>query len=62
MARRHDASPRNRRKTLHHANCLLDELLALQSEASKSLDGFRYAIGRACRIINRLESEVEADE
>jgi hypothetical protein len=59
--RRHAASSRNRRKALHHANCLMDELVFLHSDHIKRMTSLQYAIGRITRLVNRLEAEVAAD-
>jgi hypothetical protein len=58
---RHEASPRNRRKALHHARSLRDELRDMLAKHAEAFDGFRFALGRVNRIINRLETEVEAE-
>ena len=60
-ARRHNAGTRNRKKALHHAKCLRDELHSLHEGALKAFDKYRYAIGRVYRLLNRLETEVEYD-
>jgi hypothetical protein len=59
---RHVASPRNRRKLLHHAKCLRDELEFLANTSAKLLDNYRYALGRTNRIINRIKAELQVDE
>lgn len=59
---RHDASPRNRRKALHHAKCARNEVVAIRDMLSKMDDQCRYALGRLDRITNRLTSELKHDE
>ena len=54
---RHEASPRNRRKMLHNAECLLDELLFLQAHALKRLTNLKYAVHRANTLVNRIKAE-----
>ena len=61
--RRHEASPRNRKKMLHFAENLLEELKHLDGELYRLRDEHvRYALGRAFRLVNRLHSEVENDQ
>jgi hypothetical protein len=60
--RRHDATARNRRKALHHAECLQSEIEFVDRDLRRMSDNMRYALGRVARIINRLKSEVEADK
>jgi hypothetical protein len=59
---RHSASPRNRRKTLHHAQCGRAEVACIRDLLAKLDDKCRYALGRFDRIINRLEAEVAHDQ
>jgi hypothetical protein len=59
---RHEASPRNRRKALHHAKCGREEVNSIRDQLSKIDDKCRYALGRLDRIINRLTTELEHDE
>ena len=59
---RHSASVRNRRKALHNAKALKDEVEFLHSDATKRLVNLQYALHRVCRLVNRLEAEVQADE
>ena len=55
---RHDAGPRNRKKALHHAKCLLDELDHIDRNLRRLLDEhMRYARGRIYRLVNRLRAE-----
>lgn len=58
---RHEASRRNRRKALHNAKSLLEELLFLQGDALKRLTNLQYAVHRANTLVNRLEAEVLRD-
>lgn len=55
---RHEASLRNRRKALHHAECGLEEVQFIRNELTALDDKCRYAIGRLHRIINRLKAEL----
>lgn len=60
--RRHDASARNRGKSLHHAKCLLGELEFIDRDLRRLInEHVEYALGRAYKVVNRLRSEVEAD-
>jgi hypothetical protein len=59
---RHEASARNRRKALHNAECLLEEVLFLQSEAIKHLTNLKYLVHRANTLVNRLKGEVIQDK
>ena len=59
---RHKASARNRRKALHNAECLLEELLFLQAEAVKRMTNLDYAIHRANTLVNRLKGEALQDD
>jgi hypothetical protein len=56
---RHKAGERNRRKALHNAECLLEEVLFLQTEALKRLTNLNYAVHRASTLVNRLKAEVD---
>jgi hypothetical protein len=58
---RHKSDARNRRKSLHNAECLLDELLFLQGNALKRLTNLQYAVHRANTLVNRLKAEVAQD-
>ena len=59
---RHSASARNRRKALHNAECLLEELLYLQNEALKRLTNLKYAVHRANTMVNRVKAESLQDK
>jgi quinol monooxygenase YgiN len=59
---RHEASERNRRKALHNAECLLEELLYLHSESVKRETNLKYAIHRANTLVNRLKAEAAKDK
>jgi hypothetical protein len=54
---RHSAGERNRRKALHNAKCLLEELEFLHKEAVERMVNLKYAIHRACTLVNRLKAE-----
>jgi hypothetical protein len=56
---RHAAGPRNRRKSLHHAKVLLESLQYVDARLRRLLDEeVRYQLGRAARLVNRLQAEV----
>ena len=55
---RHQASARNRKKALHHAKCLHEELEYIHTRLRRMVDeNMRYALGRIERLVNRLEAE-----
>ena len=58
---RHSASARNRRKALHNAECLLEEIEFLHAEAVKREVNFKYAVHRASTLVNRLKAETLVD-
>ena len=58
---RHASSARNRRKALHNAECLLEELVFLHGEAAKRETNLKYAIHRANTLLNRLKAEFTED-
>ncbi len=59
---RHDAGTRNRKKALHHAKCLLDELDYIDRGLRRLTDEhLRYVLGRAARLVNRLLAEIHKD-
>ena len=58
---RHEASPRNRRKALHNARSLLEELVFLHGDALKRQTNLAYAVHRANTLVNRLEAEALQD-
>lgn len=58
---RHSASARNRRKALHNAECLLEELQFLHSEHTVRAVNLKYAIHRAATLVNRLKAEAIAN-
>ena len=59
---RHEACARNRRKALHNAECLLEEVEFLHAEALKRLTNLKYAVHRANTLVNRLKAEVLQDK
>jgi hypothetical protein len=58
---RHSASPRNRRKALHHVGNLKEELKHLHSETIVLLEKQQRLIMLACKIENRLLAETKED-
>jgi hypothetical protein len=54
---RHEASVRNRRKMLKLSRDLLEDLEHLYVQHIKMRNNIEYSIGRARRIINRLEAK-----
>jgi hypothetical protein len=58
---RHASGVRNRRKALHNAECLLEELVFLHAEAAKRETNLKYAIHRANTLLNRLKAEFAKD-
>lgn len=59
---RHEASARNRKKALHHAECLLDEINDMDCKLRSMVEeNVRYMRGRALRLVDRLKSEVHND-
>ncbi len=59
---RHQASARNRRKALHHAQNLIEELEYLDRTMRRITDeNIRYVLGRVARLVNRLRAEVESE-
>lgn len=58
---RHSSGERNRRKALHNAQALKEEIEFLLTNANERLVNLKYAHHRACRMVNRLEAEVAAD-
>jgi len=59
---RHESSARNRRKALHNAECLLEEVQFLHAEAAKREVNLKYAVHRASTLVNRLKAEVVPDK
>jgi hypothetical protein len=56
---RHSASPRNRRKALHHAENALEEAKYLSAELSEAADRLTVL---CLKIRNRLRSETSIDQ
>jgi hypothetical protein len=54
---RHRASSRNRRKALHLAKNLLDELLCDLKKHARAGTRLNYKIDRALKLKNRLRAE-----
>jgi hypothetical protein len=55
---RHSASPRNRRKALHHAKNMLEETKHLVGEIIVIQEKLQRLIKLASKIENRLKAEV----
>jgi len=58
---RHSPGERNRRKALHNAEALKEELEFLYTDAKEKLVNMEYALHRICRLVNRLEAEIQGD-
>ena len=54
---RHSPGDRNRRKIMHNAECLLEEMEFLHADMIKRLVNHQYAIHRVCTLVNRLKAE-----
>ncbi len=54
---RHEASPRNRRKLMHNAKCLKEEIEFLLTDSVQREVNLKYALHRVCTLLNRLEAE-----
>lgn len=59
---RHEDSERNDRKMLKFARDLIEELNYLHSENVRLRGNLEYAIGRACRLRNRLMGATNEDD
>jgi len=58
----HAATPRNRKKALHHAENLSETLVHFLGEHIKHQANIEYMIGRAARLVDRLKAEVDHDD
>ena len=58
---RHSASPRNRRKALHHSENFKEEAKYLFAEMVVIQEKLRRLIKLACKVENRLKAEVRRD-
>ena len=54
---RHEASARNSRKALQHAERLLEEMTFIHAEHLKQIVNLEYSMGRAQRLVNRLKAK-----
>jgi hypothetical protein len=56
---RHESSRRNRKKALHFAKNMVEELQAIDNLLTRlKEEHVRYALGRAFRLVNRIEAEI----
>lgn len=58
---RHEESNRNRRKALHQADVICEELEFLLIENAKRRVNLRYAYSKARKLKNRLKAEARND-
>lgn len=59
---RHVDSARNRKKALHHAKCLLDQIEFIDRDLRRIVnEDIQYALGRVYRLVNRLRAEVKRE-
>ena len=58
---RHSASPRNRRKALHQAECILEDLEFDLIDSAAIRVRLRYKHSKARKLVNRLKAEVRRD-
>jgi len=54
---RHEASQRNRRKALHFAENLRDELEFLRKQHTRRIVNLDYCLDRIYKLLNRMKAE-----